>query len=284
MGLNMRIEIKKLLLVGVILLIIGLSAGLFPTQKIEAPSGAPMLTLVKPAWAYAAGSSLTFLDEEAGISLYTNVNQTLNLTKAKSVYRTVEKETSDYIIGSIALPNLPQSDDVHCFIHKNGWIVVYYLKSEPTSKIIDWQYYTGAKLSKDKLQAGLEKVCYVLGVTANNSNYYHFQCPQANKILIIIDSQKGSGSNTFTYTIPAECNIFEGSWSHYASNGRINYGLLALSALQVNVRHTVKIDISWAGWGYYDSHFFVDEKSLSTISSGGSIDSLGAIVFVYNEP
>jgi len=201
-----------------------------------------VLTLVRPALAYAAdSSSLTFLDEEAGISLYTNVNQTLDLTRAKSIYRTIEKETTDYIIGSVALPNLPQSDDVHCFVHKNGWIVVYYLKSELTSKIIDWHYYTGAKLSKDKLQAGLKKVCNALGITANNLNYYHFQYPQANKILIIIDSQKGPSENIFTYTIPPECNIFEGSWSHYTTSGDVNYGQLELSALQVNVRHIVKI-------------------------------------------
>ena len=280
----MRIEVKKPLLVVAILLIVSLSVVLLSDQKIETPPSSPVLTLVRPALAYAAdSSSLTFLDEEAGISLYTNVNQTLDLTRAKSVYRTIEKETTDYIIGSVALPNLPQSDDVHCFVHKNGWIVVYYLKSEPTSKIIDWHYYTGAKLSKDKLQAGLEKVCKALGITANNLNYYHFQHPQANKILIIIDSQKGTGENTFTYTIPPECNIFEGSWSHYTTSGNVNYGQLELSALQVNVRHIVKIRNSRSGYDFY-SRFYVDGKQLNCFSESSSVDSFGAVVLVYSEP
>ena len=55
----------------------------------------------------------TFLDEEAGISIYTNISQPLDLSVAKAEYKTLEEETSDYVIGSLSLPNLPESDDIH---------------------------------------------------------------------------------------------------------------------------------------------------------------------------
>ncbi|MEM3578554.1 MAG: hypothetical protein QXX51_08970 [Candidatus Bathyarchaeia archaeon] len=283
----MQIRIKRFTFsVAAALLILGLSVSLLSIQKREEPSDIPMLTLVKPALAQTSGSSTTFLDEEAGIALYTDVKQTIDLAKAKNVYRTVEKETLDYVVGSVALPNLQTSDDAHCFIHRNGWIVIYYLKGEPASKILDWRYYSGGKLSKNKLQLGLEKVCSTLGITASEVGYYHFQYPQANRLLIIIGSQTGSGEHVFYYQIPSSLDVFEGSWSHYASSKDkeyIGYGKLTQPMLGYETRHTVKIKIVY-GWDYY-SRFYVDEVELSY--SGYIYDinvSYGAIFLVYKEP
>ncbi len=247
----------------------------------------PTLSLVKPAFAQAAGSSITFLDEEAGISLYADMKQPIDLAKAKSAFRVIEMENPDYIVGSVSLPNLPESDDVHCFVHKSGWIVIYYLKDEPTSKIIDWQYYAG-KLLKNKLQTGMEKVCTALGVTTSDTKYYHFQYPQANKLLIIIDSQTGLGEDSFTYQIPDECTVYEGSWSHYAcsgSNVRSNCGKLQTPKLKYNTAHTVKIGTSqiWTGQGY--SYIFVDGEQISSFDFGSAVDySSVAILMIYYQP
>ena len=68
--------------------------------------------------------------------------------------------------------------------------------------------------------------------------------------------------------------------SHYTTSGNVNYGQLELSALQVNVRHIVKISNKQGGW----QHFFVDNKVLSSFSYYGSVDSFGAVVLVYSEP
>ena len=99
------------------------------------------LSLVSPVYALGATTVPTFLEEEAGMSMYVNIGKPIDLSKAKAVYKIIEKETTDYVVGSLSLPGLPQTDDVHCFVHKDGWIVVYYLKGEPISKIIDWNYY-----------------------------------------------------------------------------------------------------------------------------------------------
>ncbi len=99
------------------------------------------ISLIRPAFAQEAEAS--FLEKEAGISAYTNLNQKIDLVKVKTAFRTVEKETSTYIVGSVPVPGYDEDSwkewpDVHCFVHKDGWIVAYYLADVPTSKIMYW--------------------------------------------------------------------------------------------------------------------------------------------------
>jgi len=233
-------------------------------SSIVAEGGQPY-PLVSPAFAQSVSTSTTFLEEEAGMSMYVNIGQSIDLSKAKPVYKTIEKETTDYIVGSLSLPNLPETEDVHCFVHKDGWIVVYYLKAEPISKIIDWIHYSGGKLTKTKLQVGLEKMALALGVTVTGAKYYNFQYSYADKWMIIIESNETSGEDSFNIKIPSEFTIYERSWSHYGSGyysdwygaryalfiidgttidaidgtGVTKYGQLATTQLSPDIFHTV---------------------------------------------
>lgn len=228
---------------------------------------------VNPAFAQSASTGTTFLEEEAGMSIYVNVGQSLDLSVAKTVYKTIEKETSDYIVGSLSLPNLPETEDVHCFVDKDGWIVVYYLKNEPISKIIDWSYYSPeAGLTKNKLQVGLEQMGDALEVTVTDAKYYNFQYPYASKWMIIIDSRDGAGTDSFNLKIPGNFTVYERSWSHYAENvqtgfgyeyayfridgstistitedGKTEYGQLTATQLSPDVFHTISIDCDVSG-------------------------------------
>jgi hypothetical protein len=185
--------------------------------------------LVNPVFAQSASSETTFLDEEAGMSIYVNIGRLIDLAVAKTVYRTIEKETDNYTLGSIALPGLSEDEDVHCFVHKDGWIVVYYLKGEPISKIVDWNLWSGGKLTKNKLQVGLEQMGNALGASVVTAKYYHFQYPNANKCMLIIETlvgsgESGPGEDSFNITIPLELTVYERSWSHYAADTRDWYG------------------------------------------------------------
>lgn len=241
--------------------------------------------LAHPAFTQAANAELSFLEKEAGIALYLNAGKTIELSRAKAGYRSIEKEATNYIIGSIALPDLPESEDVHCLVHKDGWIVVYYLKGEPVAKIIDWKYWSGGRLANNKLQAGLEKMCNILGLPTTGAKYYHFQYPLANKLMIVIDTITGSGEDTFKIIIPKEIAVHEVSWSYYEEyawgdsyfkidgkiidqmfNGRYetDYGFLS-GGLSPDTTHIV---------------------SISSASAGREKDALGGvcIVLVYKEP
>lgn len=179
---------------------------------------------VNPVFAQSVSGETTFLEEEAGMSIYVNIGLSIDLAVAKTVYRTIEKETADYIVGSIALPDLSENEDVHCFVHKDGWIVIYYLKGEPISKIVDWNLWSEGKLTKNKLQVGLEQMTNALGVVATSVKYYHFQYPNATKCMIILETLVGKGEDIFNITIPNDLVVYERSWSHYSQHLYSGYG------------------------------------------------------------
>jgi hypothetical protein len=237
-------------------------------------AGGQTFLLLNPVFAQSASSETTFLDEEAGMSIYVNIGRSIDLAVAKTVYRTIEKETSNYTVGSIALPGLSENEDVHCFVHKDGWIVTYYLKGEPISKIVDWNLWSEGKLTKNKLQVGLEQMTNALGVFVIDAKYYHFQYPNANKCILIIETLVGEGEDSFNITIPLDLTVYERSWSHYAEDtlgyyiysssfkidgNTINYisnkedpvtqyGTLTVAQLLPDVVHTVSVSSTQ---GYY---------------------------------
>ncbi|KKM27483.1 hypothetical protein LCGC14_1574270, partial [marine sediment metagenome] len=232
--------------------------------------------------------SSTFLDDEAGISIYTDMGQQLDLNQAKSGLKTIEKETSNYIVGSISLPNLPESDDVHIFVHKDGWIVVYYLKVEPLSKIIDWNSYSGGQLTKTKLQLGLDEMSNILFIIPSIVKYYHFQYPLADKSMLIIEVQNGGGTDSFNIKIPGDLIVFERSWTHRAGPNLLTYtGMLTFAQLNPDIFHTVEAYVYSTGtWGTYKhSKFIIDGITINHINAGqiGPIFSEVGIGIIYEE-
>jgi hypothetical protein len=218
--------------------------------------------LAHPVFAQSASSETTFLDEEAGMSVYVNIGRSIDLAVAKTVYRTIEKETSNYTVGSIALPGLSENEDVHCFVHKDGWIVTYYLKGEPISKIVDWNLWSGGKLTKNKLQVGLEQMTNALGVVVTSVKYYHFQYPYANKCMLIVETLVGGEpvlEDSFNITIPSDgLTVYERSWSHYA-------------------------EFIYSGYYSYPSYFKIDGNTISSIDADGET-KYGSLTFVQLNP
>jgi hypothetical protein len=207
--------------------------------------------LIQPVFAQSVDA--TFLQKEAGISLYANLNTSLDLSIAKSVFKTIEKETLTYIIGSVSLPGLPETDDPHVFVHKDGWIVVYYLRSEPLAKIINWN-----KLESTKLEEGLLKIHNVLNVPFIEAKYFDFRYTVAEKLMVIIDD------DSYKIKIPSSFVIYELSYSAnlYGYSGwysstrasflidsteiafsytqEIKVGLLTLAQLKPDIFHTIE--------------------------------------------
>lgn len=236
--------------------------------------------LIKPV--LAESTDTTFLEEEAGIAIYMHINQSLDLFKAESAFKTVEKKTLHYIVGSLSLPNLPETDDVHSYVQEDGWIVVYYLKDEPVSKIIDWNWYSEGKIAKTKLEVGLKEVGNALEVIPTDMKYYHFQYPYANKWMITVESRQGLGADSFKLKIPSEFTFYERSWSHH------NIGDRSWSRLRIDDN-----EINFATYGtatYYGQLTAAQlvPDAFHTVSievNGSSPDEVHvAIVLVYQEP
>ena len=171
----------------------------------------------------AAATGTNFLEEEAGISAYVNVGQGIDLEKAKTAFKSIETANESYIIGEINLTGLPEYVDPHAYVHKDGWIVAYYSKYAPASKIMEWEGYDGGEITTTTLEDAIHQICtaiqFPFATIKGDIEYYDFEYPNANRMMLITDmvSGYGSQSDSFNFEIPAECYLYEGSWSHYAS-------------------------------------------------------------------
>jgi len=212
----------KFLIVGVIL-VIGLIGGWFIGQS---PSEGPgvnsvnsSFTLVVPAFAQGIPAD-QFPMNEAGISTYVNVGQAINLEKAKPLFQVLEDATKNYVIGTVKLADHGEDFWPHAYIDKDGWILVYYPKDEPTSKLFQWVGYQRDVITTTTLRDVLFSLGRKLGLDVSkidsDMHYYHFQYPDATKLLIVVDTI--SGSDSFQYTIPAGIAIYDASWSHHGVN------------------------------------------------------------------
>jgi hypothetical protein len=249
------------------------------------------LPLIKPAFAQAGDAA--FLEQEAGIGAYLNVGQPIDPTTAKTAFRTIEKETGSYIIGSVALPGYGISDDVHCFVHRDGWIVAYYMKNEPTSKIVDWLGYSGGQMTSTKLRMCLTVVGSSLGVQLTGVKYYHFAFPNANKLMIAVKSSTYDLRNesTLWLTVPSGLFVYDRSWSFYvekkdwAESPVTHYGSLTASQLMSDTRHTVSL--YWHE-GNPVLDMTLDGTAISTVKwpiySGYADRACMAVAAVYKEP
>jgi hypothetical protein len=134
------------------------------------------------------------ISNEAGMSAYVKSTTPINLTNAKKAFtRGVEHETADYIIGLVPVPGYsitqdPQllrtiTWDAHVLVHKTGWILAYYPKEYESARVLNekQQVIGGAT----KLSLVIDAVISKTGVKFGNKSYYHFQYPDAKKMLVI---------------------------------------------------------------------------------------------------
>lgn len=211
MCLNKRIVALLLTVLVVSLFTVHFYTGL----KNSKDEGGHAFNLVEPA--FAQDDEAFFLRDEAGISLYLDAHRLIDPNAAKMPEVMIEKETAEYFIGSIHLPDLSEDEDVHCFVHTVGWLVTYYLRDTPVSKLIDWNQWSESesRLTTNKLEEGLEKIAHAVGIEITGAKYYHFQYPNATKIMIIIETQESAEGDSFNLKIPNELEVYERSWAHY---------------------------------------------------------------------
>lgn len=156
------------------------------------------------------------IQREAGLALYVKAPTTINLTNSslRGLFRTIEDSTATYIRGSISpLNDYAEYADTKAFIHSDGWIVVFEPKEKPASASVDWRNYSGGTSVGTKLELVLQRIAGVTGANAQSANYYHFQFPNATKLMLIGDY---GGYDDFTVTLSNEFVYDQISWNHAA--------------------------------------------------------------------
>jgi hypothetical protein len=203
-------------------LLVGLSAlgpVVLSPEKSPMSGGTPMgIGLALPAFAQSAG--LTFPTSEAGMSAYANAGASIDMAVARTLFAVIEDVTETYVIGTVMLPGHKEDMWPHAYIGKDGWLLVYFPKTEPASKCVQWYGYQRDIVTTTTLRDVLVSLGRGLGLDqakiASTLGYCHFQHPNATKLLIVVDTEDGSDS--FKYTIPSGIRLDDAAWSHYAGN------------------------------------------------------------------
>lgn len=227
---------------------------------------------------FAANAQASFLDEEAGISAYTEANSAIDLNKAKNAFRTIERQTADYIIGSVEISGLPETEDAHVYMNRSGWILAYYLKDVPVSKIMQWSNYNGGAVTTTTLADAVSKVATAAGVTYSGIKYYDFKYPGANRLMIIVD-WKETSPDSYDFKIPGTFGLNENSYSlrsSYSAWHKIDGNNIPITVWSYNLPDVYVI------YGYYSSILSQDafhEVTFDVQKPGGH-----STVLVYQEP
>ena len=160
------------------------------------------------------------LDAEAGISAYYQTPGAIDLSLVRGQFRTIEIETADYIIGSVAIPNRNERFDAHAYVHKDGWILAYYMKDEPASKMMEPSEKT---IDTTKFTTVLSTLAGSAGHPFSGEEYYDFRFPNATNMLFVVEEE--SNGNDFTITLPSAYGYFERSWAAYDNSDEVDFYL-----------------------------------------------------------
>jgi hypothetical protein len=252
-------SVRKPVLAGVVAVILLAALGLVKTPDTQASAVARLHvpSFVSNANVTSKDDIGTLLDEEAGISAYFKSPDAINLSQVRAQFRTIEDETGDYIIGSVAVPGYYESADPHVYVHRDGWILAYYKRLHPVGKIVDADAYS---ITNTKLKTVVAAVAGAAGAAFADVEYYDFRYPNATHMMLVAEDS-GDG-NYFTIQLPSTFGYFERGWavrtswnglgwceidgvslpSDYWDSGTNRYGTIAAAELLPDVQHTVSVE------------------------------------------
>ena len=266
---------KRLAVVLAIVAFVLLLPGLISILQSAGSSSQQSLALQRPPFMNAAIADENSpsaigdkLDQEAGIAAYYKSPNSITLSQVRGAFRTIEDETANYIIGSVPFQDHAEKFDVHTYVHKDGWILAYYLKADPASKIADVK---GKTVDSTKLYSTVSTIAGLAGVPFSGVTYYDFRYPNANSLMLI--GEDYDNGNDFTIELPTEFGYFERSWIvyngghpdynnfwidgedqkdngiHTQTPGYMAYGSLSAAQLLPNVSHEIAIHDCCDGYG-----------------------------------
>lgn len=232
-----------------------------------------------------AGSS--FLEVEAGISAYGQVSS-VDLDLAENAFKNVEKKTTEYIIGSVALDAYGEADDVHVYVDISGWIIAYYLNEEKASKIIDWvDYYGNPEITSTKLSDAIDIVTLEMLVLPPDIKYFDFRYPDATKMMIVTDEAfVHVATETFRIKVPGDHPMYNRTWSHaiYDQGTSGTSGNIRIDGVEL---HSGSSSEGWQIWegDITPTQLFPNVfHEISLYHYGGDDASFVGIMLIYAEP
>jgi len=221
-------------------------AGRPDTVRLQAP---PFVSLAKAQT--LEGASLA---DEAGIAAYVRSPVPIDLPAAKSVFRTIEAEKPQYLIGSVSLPGYTSTEDPHLYISADGWLMAYYLAPDPLGKVVDLYAFDGDTMPT-KLETALREVAAQLQLSLPEPIYYDFRYPNATHLMLITKQ----GNDSFQVKLPVEFDYYARGWAlgyrnnlytakYFLNEVKIGdtfgpmYGDLTAAQLPPDVYHAIRVN------------------------------------------
>lgn len=245
------------------LAVLAAAVGLLVLQTPARLQASTSLSLQPPALPQRAGvaqeaAAVSTIAEEAGIAAYLNVGAPINLDSVAGLYATIEARTPTYIIGSVAVPQYNERHQVHVYVHTDGWIMAYYLKSDPVAKMIDIKAYGGTSIST-KFETLLSLFASTAGVNYATPTFWDFQAPNANHMMIVAENYLGG--DTFTVKLPGTYTFYDQGWASggttpgvlmdgtnvtnaFWSDDGVAEGTISAEAMSLDFVHTFKVNAS----------------------------------------
>jgi hypothetical protein len=224
----MNRRLVKLLLVAAVIGCAAIGFGVMESTPDTPNAGgvAQVFSLSVPAFAQNT-SAVRFPSSEAGISAYLKLALSVDLGKARAVFRGIQAEGSDYLVGIVELAGLPEDVWPHLYVSKDGWFVAYYSKYDPTSKLMPWKDYKGGRIDTTTLRDALAQfttklldsmqATFSFAANEKDLHYYDFRYPEARAFVLAADSVGPSERHDgLRYAIPTGVTVYDGSWAHYA--------------------------------------------------------------------
>ncbi len=168
----------------------------------------------------SAQESMTFPENNAGISAYVKIDdgspeklaeflgandgiiEKIVESKPTHIIVTLEIEVE---IESISGNTIRDSINPHLYLNTDGWMVSYFLKEEPSSKIMQWTNYNPGSLKTNILKEAIEKSVENMNASYSGGlKYYHFQYPKANRMTLVAETvySPDQKENSFSIIVP----------------------------------------------------------------------------------
>lgn len=130
-------------------------------------------------------TSTTFPVDEAGLAAYIRVKNIKPENLSNIPFETIEKQGKTFVYGKLKTEKPEKSP--HLYIGLDGWIVAYYLRDEPRSKMINFglDYYGNFVFLTNELE---KAVCSAAGYFLEGCSeikYYDFEFPQATRMSLV---------------------------------------------------------------------------------------------------
>jgi len=230
--------LAALLLVGGGVVLLSLASS---PEAHESNSGGNSIALSAPLFVREASAAAadvdngtSYLDDEAGISAYTHISGTIDLSLVRDVFRTIERETDQYITGSVGIADYTENYDPHVYVHTDGWVVAYYLAPDPASMVIDLLHYDGAQFASNMLEDAMAQILEAVFVFTFEANYYDFRYPNATNLMLIAEAIDFEGDDSFELDLPSDFTYYERTWSHALNDTNTGGTYSSSSTLYVN--------------------------------------------------